>query len=214
MKRLLSAAALLAFFATASFAADNPKTIFLGLQVAAGTADLAAEFGNGTAPAYDHSEYGFKLEYWNMMAADYALTASAGLGTFSEENKVGANASPGDGTFKYTQSSWNFRVGGDRVVKFSDRAFLFFGPGIEYWTGKAKFDDASTGGGVYETESVTRWSLHGRVGAHMMVAENWGFTVQAGQKVGTASYEEAGAKTTWWPSSMDGSMGLVFRFGN
>ena len=213
MKRLYSAIAMLAFAATASFAADNPKTIFFGIQVYEGTADLAAEFGGGLAPAYDHAEYGLKIEYWNLMTSDYALTASGGIGTFSEEDKVGNNAGPGDGTFKYTQSSWNFRLGGDRVVKLTDRATLFFGPGVEYWSGKAKFDDAANPP-AYETENVTRWSLHGRIGAHMMIADNWGFTVQAGQKVGTASYEEAGAKTTWWPSSMDGSMGLVFRFGN
>lgn len=216
MKRILATLVFLCLTASASLAADNPKTIFIGLQLASGTADLATEastgFG-GTAPAYDHSEYGFKFEYWNMMAADYALTASAGVGLFSEEDKVGTNGAPGDGTQKYTQSSWNVRVGGDRVVKVSDRAYLFFGPGLEYWTGKAKFEDATPPASTYETESVTRFSLHGRMGAHMMIGEAWGITLQTGHKIGMASYEENGAKTTWWPSSMDASGGLVFQFG-
>jgi len=213
MKPLLIAVALLAIAATASVAADGPKSTFLGLQVTSGNADLAGEFGSGSAAAYDHSEYGFKLEYWNLMSADYAFTLSGGLGMFSEENKPGTNASPGIGTFTYSQSSWNIRVGGDRFVPLGERAFVFFGPGIEYWTGKAKFEDDSPPAATYETENTTRISLHGRIGAHMMVAENWGVTVEAGQKVGTATYEEAGAKTTWWPSSMDGALGLVFKFG-
>ena len=195
MKRLLSAVALLAFAATASV--SEAKSSFLGVQVSTGTADLAGEFGGGDAPAYDHSEYGFKLEFWSMMSTDYAFTVSGGIGTFSEENKPGTNAVPGLGTFTYSQSSWNIRVGGDRVVKLSDRAYVFFGPGFEYWSGTAKFEDDTPPATSYETESVTRFSLHGRIGAHMMVAENWGFTVQAGQKVGRANYEEAGAKTSW-----------------
>jgi len=213
MKRLLIAVALLAIAATASLAADNPKSTFIGLQVSTGTADLAGEFGSGTAAAFDHSEYGFKFEYWNLMGPEYAFTASGGIGTFGEENKPGTNASPGTGTFNYSQSSWNIRLGGDRFVKLGERAYVFFGPGIEFWTGKAKFEDDSFVPPSYETESVTRISLHGRVGAHMMVSETWGFTVQLGEKVGQATYEEAGAKSTWWPSSTDGSMGLVFKFG-
>ena len=216
MKRLLSAVALLAISATGSIAADNPKTIFVGVQVYEGTADLAPAGGapniTGHVSAFDHSEYGFKFEYWNLMATDYALTASGSVGMFSEENQPTSSSPANTPTAKYTQSSWNFRLGGDRVVKPSERAYLFFGPGIEYWTGKAKFESVAgvTDG---ETENTTRVSLHGRIGAHMMIADNWGFTVQAGQKIGMATYEEDGAKSTWWPSSMDGSMGLVLKFG-
>ena len=119
----------------------------------------------------------------------------------------------GAGKFTYSQSSWNFRFGGDRVVKLSDRAILFFGPGFEWWSGKPKFEDDTPPPQTYEAESTSRFSLHGRIGGHMMVAENWGFTMQVGQKVGRASVEEAGAKSTWWPSSTDGSLGLVFQFG-
>jgi hypothetical protein len=59
-----------------------------------------------------------------------------------------------------------------------------------------------------------RISLSGRLGGHMMIGENWGLTLQGGHKLGRASYEEAGSKTTWWPSSMDASGGLLFRFGS
>jgi opacity protein-like surface antigen len=216
MKRLLIAVALLAIAATASFAADNPKTIWMGLQISTGTADLASGGLTGLSSAYDHSEYGFKLELWKLMSPDYAFTASGGIGTFSEEQKLGENAILGDRDFSYTQSSWNLRIGGDRFVPLGEHAYVFFGPGIEYWTGKAKFDPErpfDQFSETYETESTSRISLHARLGAHMMVSENWGVTLQAGQKVGMATYEEAGAKTTWWPSSMDGSMGLVFKFG-
>lgn len=212
MKRLLTSAVLLALTASTSLAGGS----FLGLQFTSGTADIATEASSGFtgfAPAFDHSEWGFKAELWNMMADDYAFNVSAGLGLFSEENKPGNNAAVGDGTFKYTQSSWNIRVGGDRVVALGERTYLFFGPGIEYWTGKAKFEDETPPGASYETENISRISLSGRLGAHMMIGENWGLTLQGGHKVGRATYTEAGAETTWWPSSMDASGGLLFRFG-
>jgi opacity protein-like surface antigen len=209
MKRLLIAVALLATTASASLAGSS----YLGLQLAHGTADLTGEFGSGFASAYDHSELGFKLEYWNMLSEDYAFNGSYSMGYFREENKPGTNAPSGAGQFTYSQSSWSVRLGGDRVVGLGDRTHLYFGPGVEYWTGKAKFEDDTSPASSYETESVSRISLSCRLGAHMMIGEGWGLTVQAGHKIGRASYSEAGAESTWWPSSLDASGGLVFRFG-
>lgn len=208
MKRLLIALALLATSVTASSAAGS----YLALQLTSGTGDFATEAG-GFAAAYDHSEWGFKAEFWNMMSEDYAVTLSGGIGLFSEEDKPGTNAFPGTEAFKYTQSAWSFRVGGDRVVGIGERSYIFFGPGIDVWSGKAKFE----GGPFttpYETESTMRIGLSGRLGGHMMIGESWGLTLQGGHKLGYASYEENGAKSTWWPSSMDASGGLVFRFGD
>jgi len=212
MKRLLIAAVLLTTTASTSPAAGS----FLGLQLVHGTADLATEASSsfsGYSPAYDHSEFGFRLEFWNMMTEDYAFNGSYAMGLFREENKPGSNASAGDGKFTYSQSSWSLRVGGDRVVKLSDRAYLFFGPGVEYWSGKAKFEDDTPPATSYETENVSRVSLCGRIGGHMMIGEAWGFTLQAGHKLGRASYKENGTESTWWPSSLDASGGLVFRLG-
>ena len=215
MNRIWTAALLLAATATAAAAADYPKTKFLAVQVTSGTADLATDFPNpitgpsGFAPAYDHSEWGGRLEYWNMMGPEYAFNLSAGIGTFSEEDKPGT-AAAGAGTFKYTQSSWNIRIGGDRMLLVGDKSYIFFGPGIEWWSGKAKFE---VPGSSYESENVSRISLGARVGGHMMVGPTWGLTANVGTKIGRASYEEGGAKTTWWPSSMEGGVGLVFKFG-
>ncbi len=212
MKRLLITLALLATTASAPLAAGS----FFAIQLQAGTADLATEassnFG-GFSPAYDHSEWGVKAEFWNMMAEDYAVTFAGGIGLFSEENKPGTNAPLNAGAFKYTQNSFFFRVGGDRVVHLGERSYLFFGPGIEYWNGKAKFEDETPPAATYKTEGTSRISLSGRIGGHMMIGEYWGLTLQAGHKIGRASYKEAGSETTWWPSSMDASGGFVYKFG-
>ena len=47
----------------------------------------------------------------------------------------------------------------------------------------------------------------------MMLGSNWGMSGQLGHKVGMASFEEGGGKSTWWPSSLDGAMELIFKFG-
>jgi len=148
-----------------------------------------------------------------MMGPEYAFNLSYGMGFFGEEDKPGNNAAPGDGAQKYSQSSYSFRVGGDRLLGVGEKTYIFFGPGIEYWSGKAKFEDETPPGASYETESVSRISIGARLGGHMMVGPTWGVTAQIGTKIGRATYKEAGAETTWWPSSMEGGVGLVFKFG-
>ena len=222
MNRILTAALLLAVSASVAGAAGagSAKTNFLAVQLTSSSADLAADVPgfngstfvqSGFAAAYNHPEWGGKLEYWSQMGPEYAFNVSGGIGTFSEEDKPGTQAPSGSGSFKYTQSSWNIRIGGDRMLSVGEKSYLFFGPGIEYWSGKAKFEDKSPGGLTYESKNTTRISVGARLGGHMMVSPAWGVTAQVGTKIGHASYKEGGAETTWWPSSMEGSVGLVFK---
>lgn len=206
MKKILTTLSLAAAVLLAAPVA-HAENLYLGVGLSHGTADFALE-DNGFANAYDHSEYGIKLDYWNMMAQDYALTASFNLGRFSELQKPGDNAGAGAPDAKYSQSSWSVRLGGDRVERIGKRAFLFFGPGLEYWTGTAKY----TGTPAFKAEAVSRISLHGRMGAAMMLNGNFGIQTSVGTKVGYATVKDQGAKTTWFPSSTDGAMGLVYRF--
>jgi hypothetical protein len=179
------------------------------IQLSNGVADLTGpEDGTGYITAYDHSEWGAQAQYWKMMGPDYAFWVSAGASWFSEENEPGDNALPGSETFEYSQTSWNVRIGGDRVVNVGDRAAIYFGPGIEYWSGHAEFGDAFP-----STPDVTRISLVGRMGGLMTIGSSWGLTGHIGHRIGYATAEEAGAKATWWPSSFDGAVGLAFVFG-
>ena len=211
-KILVLATLLLAAGATNALAVGKGSSM-LALQITNGTADLYDPSDAGDyISAYDHSEYGFRAEYWSLMSDDYAFSLAAGIGMFSETDKPGSTAPPGSPDVKYSQSSFSIRVGGDRVVNVGERGMLFFGPGLEYWSGKAKFEGFGPGPAV-ETESVTRISLSARLGGHMMVGEGWGVTTQVGTKVGSASAEDTGSKVTWWPSSLDGNVGLLFLFG-
>ena len=98
--------------------------------------------------AYQAPEVGVGLQYWRLMSKDYAFTMNFGLG----REREGPERELGRPRLHSTQSSFNLRVGGDRAVKVGDRAIFYFGPGIEYWTGKAEFEGfaASTD---YETRT-------------------------------------------------------------
>ncbi len=196
--------------ATSAFALEKGDGLY-GIQITNGTADLYSGAGAGYISAYDHSEVGVGLQYWRLMSSDYAFTMSGGIGFFSETDKPGTAAPSGSNDFKYTQSSWNLRVGGDRVVKVGDRAVVYFGPGLSYWTGKAKFDDGTTTG-TFETQNVARFGLSGRVGGLMMFNDQAGFNCQIGRYVGMASVKDEGAEASWWPSGFEASGGLVLKF--
>ena len=212
-KTALAAVAMLALFATSALAVTKGNSM-LAFQIGSGTADLYDPSSAGTSgyiSAYDHTELNVQGQCWRMLSDDYAFAFSGGIGFFSEENEPGTAASPGDPTSKYSQSSFHVRIGGDRVVSIGPRAILYFGPGIEYWNGKAKFE--GFGGPSAETEGISRISLAGRMGGMMLIGSNWGLAGDIGHKLGRASAEDQGAKVSSWPSSFDGHGGILFMFG-
>jgi hypothetical protein len=197
---------------TAAFAAESMPG-YLGIQITNGEADLYSSSGNYIS-AYTHPEVGVGVSYWRLMNKDYAFAFNAGIGTFSETDKSAVST---DTDFKYSQSSWNVRIGGDRAVKVGDRAILYFGPGLEFWSGKAKFE-GGTFTSALETSNVTRIALSGRVGGVMMLSQSVGFNCQVGRYVGMASAKDdvsgsssKGAKATWWPSGFQASGGIIFK---
>ena len=207
MKLVRLAVVTLGLLAATSAFAQKGEGIY-GIQINSGTADLYSGPSGGYISAYDHSEVGVGIQYWRLLSNDYAFNFSAGIGYFGETDKPGTAAPIGAQDFKYTQSSWNVRVGGDRAEKIGDRAVIYFGPGIEYWSGKAKFDNGTTS---TETQNVSRIGISGRIGGMMMLGEHVGLNVQAGHYVSMASASENGAKASWWPSGFQASGGLCFR---
>lgn len=216
MKRLRVFGIALAsmLLATAALAGDG----YLGIQLTNGSADIAYPAGQYYLSAgQPHSEVGVGIQYWRLMSNDYAFNFSATYGTFSETDKPGTGAAPTSVDQKYTQTSYSFRFGGDRAVKIGERAVVYFGPGIEYWTGKAKFTgfgvDAASGYPTdpFTTSTATRYALTGRVGGMMMLSRNVGFNCQVGRYIGVASAKSNGAEASWWPSGFQASGGLVIK---
>ena len=196
MKRATVAVAglFLMTFAPAAWALGKGGSMF-AIELTNGTADFSDKLNgahggppNYTASyisAYDHSELGIQGQYWRMMAEDYAFTLSVGWGFFSETDKPGQGATAGSPDSKFSTSSYNVRIGGDRVAKISDRTTMYGGPGIEFWSGSAKFEPSPlTGTGDYTNQSTKRWGLSARVGATMMLSPGMGLTAHVGGRYG------------------------------
>jgi hypothetical protein len=230
MKRttVVLAGLLLTAFAPGAWALSKGGSM-LAIELTHGTADFADKTNGSTtttAPftaqyisAYTSGELGVQAQYWYLMADDYAVTVSGGIGFMSEKDAPGQGATTGSPDHKFSTSSFNIRLGGDRVVKVGDRAMLYGGPGLEFWSGRAKYEDfilfdGSTRIPEYKDESTIRFGLSARLGGTMMINPSFGLTTHVGTRIGYASVEEQGAKATWWPSSVEGSLGLLFAFGD
>ena len=195
----------------------------LAIELTHGVASVAdssqgranAAGATGFISSYDHSELGVQGQYWHMMTDDYAVTLSGGIGFFTETDEQGSKGVPAGGAdMKFSLSSFNIRLGGDRVAKVGDRAIMYGGPGLEFWSGKAKFENfPALGPREYEGENTTRFGISARLGGIMLLSEYIGLTAHVGGRYGYASVEEQGAKSTWWPSSVDAGAGVLYMFG-
>lgn len=204
--RVAGLVAALALLAAPALAFDKGTGVY-GLTLGSSTADLYSFASPVRITAYDHTEMNFGLQYWRMVTNDYATTFSAAFGWFSETNET----SDGSPDVEYKQWSWRLRFGGDRVVRLTDRALLYVGPGFEYWNGDYQSEGA---GPSFESQNVARVSLTGRVGAVMMLSNSFGINCDVNARVGQARVEDDGAKAVWWPSGVDGTIGLVFTMGD
>ena len=203
--------AALVLFAVAPVRAEGlaKGSSLLSIQLTTGTADLATpEGGTGGITAYDHSEWGGAIHFQHLLSDDWALALSGGIGTFKETDTPGTNALPGAEKFEYSQSSYQFRVGADRFVHISPTFHLFVGPGIQYWSGKGKFEQGATS---VESENTTRIAFNGRLGAHIALGDKVGLEGHLGHYFGHASAEDAGAKVSWSPSGIESAVGLSFK---
>jgi hypothetical protein len=119
-------------------------------------------------------------------------------------------ATPGDPDLETTSSSWRVRVGGDRVGKIGDRFKWYMGPGVEYGSGKAKFE---AGGPSLETEPTNRYGINGRLGGVMMLNDKVGVRGQIGNSFGMESVEDSGGKSSAYYSNFESAWGVQFSFG-
>ncbi len=212
--RFAGAAALLLVCSGVAGAAPIQKgASILAIQLNEGVADLYFGTGAGYITAFSHSEIGVQAQYWHLMTDDLALALTGGIGWFSEKDEPGSSSPAGSTDFKYTQSSWQVRAGVDHVAHITDKFHLFVGPGIQFWSGKAKTEGGAgpVPAGKVESKNVNRIGIEGRIGVHMKMSDNFGGFLQIGHYIAHAGVEDGG-KATWWPSGHDGAGGIAFNF--
>jgi len=216
MKRTLIAAMILSLAAVANTAAAQSGTDTavamknrLSIGLGQGTADGYAPASVGTATYLAPTtmpETNVNAEYWRSLSGDYALALSGAYGISSMKWTGAASTDP---EIEATGSSLKFRLGVDKVGSIGERLQFFMGPGVEYWSGEQKLD---VGGVETESEPVTRFGVSGRIGGFMMLSETVGIMGQVGHTFGLANVDDAGAETSWSPSSFQASWGLAFGF--
>lgn len=156
-------------------------------------------------------EMGFNVGLTKMMAADYGLALDFDYRFGSVKQEPTTNALPGAPTLKLTSSSWKIRVGGDRYGDIGTRFKWFFGPGVEYSSGKPKFEDfAPAPNNSIDGEATTKYGLNGRVGGIMKLNDKVGIYGKIGDSVGWASVKDTGGKDTWYYSDFEAAWGLQF----
>jgi hypothetical protein len=213
-KLIVLAAFALVAIAPAAQALEAGDGLY-GIQITNGKSDLyyvGGAGGTGYLANMEKPELGLGLQYWRLMSKDYAFTMSGGIGFYKETFEPGDDALATGTDYEFTTSSWNVRVGGDRVVQVGERATFYFGPGIEYWTGKWKEKGGAGDAAEIESEAVSRFALSGRLGGIMWLSDRTGFNCQLGRFVGLASAEDVGARASWWTSGFQASGGLVLKF--
>jgi len=199
--------AVLVLPSLASAASLQKGASLLAIQLSRGVADLTGDAG-GILITFSRPEVGIQGQYWYFMADEYAVNVAGGIGYFKESDTADP-AVPLATDFTQTVTSWQFRLGGDRFAKVSEKLQVFAGPGIQIWGGKYKAEDPS---GEAEGPSTTRYALSGRIGAHILLGENFGLMGHIGQYWGYATASEGGAETKWLPSGSEGAMGFSFGF--
>lgn len=214
---LVAVAALVTALLFAPAKADElvKGTNLISLQLTTGDADFGTpdDFvgSEGEVTAYSHSEWGGQLQLQHMLSDKWALAVSYGIGTFKETNEYGEKAPPNLPDGEYSQSSWYARIGADRFVSVADGFQLFAGPGIEYWSGDAKFDFPAYFATSFESESTTRISLTARIGVNIDFSSSLALNGYLGSYLGSASTEDSGAKASWMPSGNQAALGLALR---
>jgi hypothetical protein len=201
----LVASSLLLLPALASAASLEKGSSLLAIQLSRGVADLTGDAG-GVLATFQRSEVGLQGQYWYFMAKEYAVNVTGGFGYFKESDTADPTITT---DLTLTSSSWQFRIGGDRFAQVTDKLQIFAGPGIQIWGGKAKAEDPS---GEFEGPSTTRYALSGRIGAQILMGENFGLIGHLGQYWGYAKASEDAMETKWLPSGSEGAMGFSFAF--
>jgi hypothetical protein len=224
-KLVILLVAVMMLMATAAFAArrtqGGAKENMLSIGLVHGTNEYVTPAGTADylipastfSPGGTMPELGINVEYGVMMAPDYRLAIGFDYLWGSEKLQPTTNALPGTPDVKVTSASWRIRIGGDRVGNIGDRFQWFLGPGLEYQSGKPKYENA-VGAGSIDGPNTNKWGLNGRVGGVMLMNPKMGIFGRIGDTVGSASTsEDKSGKNTWFYSNFEAAWGLQFKLG-
>jgi len=206
MKKAIAVLTLLALVVAPSAFAAGKGTSILSLGLGQGKANIPI-----VSPIVNQmDETNVGAQYWHLFSDDYAFTVA---GTFGFGSTKIEDTALNEETKLSLTSTYQFRIGGDRVANVGDRLMVYMGPGITFASAKAKIEQ--TGSPDEESERAKTFGINGRIGGIMMLSDAVGIAGEINHTFGRTSYEDSAMdlKVTSWPNSVGAFWALTFLFG-
>lgn len=161
----------------------------------------------GAANIYEADEIGLEVAYSRFLSDAWAGVVSGSVGAGRE-----AFTPTGGSEEKATSRSYAARVGLDRYAFIDDKVALYAGPGLLYWSGRAKYANSGIPNFDGDWPRVKQFGFNGRLGMYARLGAHSGLFGHIGQVLATNSADGTPGKNTWWTMHHEGSVGLALDF--
>jgi hypothetical protein len=161
----------------------------------------------GAANTFESGELGVHAAFSHFLCDAWTVCISGGADVGKSE------FNPASGTTnKFSSTSYNLRIGGDRYAFINDDVALYAGPGILYWSGRGKNEGSGDPTFDGEWPKVTQVGLNGRVGMYARLGSHYALFGHIGQVIATNSASDTPGKNSWWSNHHEGTVGLALDF--
>ena len=163
----------------------------------------------GSVNEYEDSELGVHLAYHRFVGEEWTASLSGGTDYGRVQFRPSDTAKPVE---TYSSRSWNVRLGADRFAFINDRAAVYAGPGLLYWSGQARY--SGSGDPLIDTDwpRVSQIGLNGRIGLYASISGRTALFGHVGQVIARNTASDSRGKNIWFSNHNEGSIGLSFEF--
>ena len=121
----------------------------------------------GSVNEYEDGEFGVHLACHRFTGEEWTVSLSGGTDIGRVQFRP---ATVGAAVETYTSRSWNVRFGADRFAFINDRAAIYAGPGLLYWSGQAEY--AGSGDPLIDLKwpRVSQIGMNGRIGMYASIS--------------------------------------------
>ncbi|HTK32330.1 MAG TPA: outer membrane beta-barrel protein [Candidatus Saccharimonadaceae bacterium] len=163
----------------------------------------------GSINEYEDNELGGTLGLNYFVTDEWTVCASGGVDVARTQFRP---ASTTRSVETYSSRSWNVRVGGDRYAFINDRAAIYAGPGLLYWTGRGTYQGSNDPAVDRDWPRVVQVGFNGRLGMYASITERMALFGHIGQVLARNTATDPNGRNIWFTAHPEGSVGLSFEF--
>ena len=163
----------------------------------------------GSVNEYEDGELGVHLAYHHFTGEEWTVSLSGGTDIGRVQFRP---ATVGAAVETYTSRSWNVRFGADRFAFINDRAAIYAGPGLLYWSGQAEY--AGSGDPLIDLKwpRVSQIGMNGRIGMYASISGRTALFGHIGQVIARNTASDSKGRNIWFTNHNEGSVGLSYEF--